>query len=285
MKEKDWFRTKKYPHIGLPLTLEDRSWVSNYLDDVDRVAAHHFYPFIHRDKTVRKYRREIAADGTRSTERHISSKHRELFYANHFDANVYSYYAKLLNEAYNNKLEEIGIESCVTSYRRIKINPDNPKSSHKSNSDFAADVFNFILQHENEHLIAITFDIKSFFDTLKHSKLKKAMCAVLEVPTLRQDYYNIFKNITKFSYINENTLFNEFADDILVRTKSGIVKRAKVKKRRYLRNQNAIAFCEIGDFKARILEKKLVVKNVYTDAVSKIPRTRVYRKARPLARC
>ncbi|HWZ21690.1 MAG TPA: reverse transcriptase domain-containing protein, partial [Cytophagaceae bacterium] len=273
MEEKDWFRIKKYPHIGRPLSMADKGWVTRYVTDEDKVAAHHFYPLIHRDKTVRKYRRKIASDGKRSKLRYASSKPRELYYANHFDANVYSYYAKLLSDAYNDKLERLGIESCVTSYRRIKINPNNSNSSHKSNSDFAADVFNFILQHEEEHLIAITFDIKSFFDTLKHTKLKKAMCQVLDVTTLRKDYYNVFKNITKFSYINENEIFNEFSDDILVRTKSGIIKKAKVKKRRYLRNQNAIAYCETADFKKKILGNKLVICNFFTEPKSKTPRT------------
>jgi len=189
----------------------------------------------------------------------------------------------LLNDAYNDKLEETGIESCVTSYRRIKINPDNPHSSHKSNSDFAADVFNFILQHEDEHLIAITFDVKSFFDTLKHDKLKKAICKVLDVTTLRRDYYNVFKNITKFSFVNENELFKEFADDILIKTNSGLIRKSKVSKRRYLRNQKAIAFCEIDDFKPRVLAKNLVVSNNFTNAISKVKRTQGIPQGSPIS--
>ncbi len=30
-EEKDWFKLKRYPHIGYPLNLSDRKWVTNYI--------------------------------------------------------------------------------------------------------------------------------------------------------------------------------------------------------------------------------------------------------------
>jgi len=76
MEEKPWFRTKRYPHIGLPLSQADKLWVTHYVENEEKVAAHHFYPFIHRDKIVRKFRRKIAPDGKRSHLRYASSKPR-----------------------------------------------------------------------------------------------------------------------------------------------------------------------------------------------------------------
>lgn len=272
MEDRDWFKIKRYPHIGRPISEKDRIWVKQYVENESKVAAHNFYPFIHRKKLVRKFRKTYK-NGIRSAFRSATNKPRELYYANHFDSNIYSYYAKLFNEAYNRKLEENGIDECITAYRRIKINKENPNSSNKSNSDFAADVFNFIINNETQHLIAVTFDVKSFFDTLNHGKLKKAMCQVLEVSTLRKDFFNIYKNITKFSFINENELFKEFSNDILVRNKGGLIRRTKVKKLKYLRSQNAIAFCETKDFKARILQKNLVIANRFIDKNDKNERT------------
>lgn len=49
MKEKDWFRLKKYPHIGLPLENKDRhKWVESYITNKDSIAKHRFLPFIHK---------------------------------------------------------------------------------------------------------------------------------------------------------------------------------------------------------------------------------------------
>lgn len=283
MEEKDWFRTKRYPHIGMPLLQKDKFWVTKYVQNKLKVATHNFYPFIHRRKMVRKYRRKISEDGTRSVLRFATSKPRDLYYANHLDANLYSYYSKLLNEVYNRKLKEYNLDSCVTSYRRIRINEQITNSGHKSNSDFAAEVFNFILKNENKNLVAITFDIKAFFDTLNHKRLKKSICNILEVSSLDDDYYNIFKNITNFSFINENQLFNEFSNEIIVKSNSGLIKKIKIKKRRYMKNQKATAFCNTGDFKKRILEKNLVINNNFVDSTKTSPRLRGIPQGSPIS--
>jgi hypothetical protein len=42
-------------------------------------------------------------------------------------------------------------------------------------------------------------DFTSFFDSLDHGYLKKMLCSLLNVNKLPDDYYAVFKNITKFS--------------------------------------------------------------------------------------
>lgn len=39
----DWFRLKKYPHIGLPLKLKHKAWVESYVCNPDSVKD---IPFI-----------------------------------------------------------------------------------------------------------------------------------------------------------------------------------------------------------------------------------------------
>ena len=230
-KEKDWFKLKKYPHIGVPLKATDRPWVQRYVTNTNAVKAHAFYPLIHRTSVVRKYRRNINKDtGKRSAERYAKSKPRELYYANHLDACIYGYYAKGLNEAYDAKLLNLGLHDTVTAYRRIKLNPADPDSVHKSSADFAAEVFNYIINHQEDQLVAISFDIQGFFDNLDHKLLKKAWYEILDKKTLPEAEYNIFNNITNFSFINENQIFNAFKDEIIVESKTGIRKRKQIKK-------------------------------------------------------
>ena len=57
-KEKDWFKLKRYPHIGLPLNPNDRyKWIEPYVTSELKVAKHSFLPFIHKTSRVRKFRK------------------------------------------------------------------------------------------------------------------------------------------------------------------------------------------------------------------------------------
>lgn len=260
-KEKDWFKLKKYPHIGYPLSANDRKWVKSYVTDDEKVKNHGFFPFIHRSSIKRKYRKEIdKATGLRSEFRHAVSKPRELYYANHLDSCIYSYYAQQISESYEQKLNEYDLQNVVTAYRRIRINPSDEQSNHKSSADFAAEVFSFILKSKQQNLAAITFDIKGFFDNLCHSRLKKSWYEILDSKTLPPPEYNIYKNITNFSFINEKQLFREFKDEIITESKTRIRINKKIKKIHYLRNQRAIAFCKLTDLD-RIKKKGLIISN------------------------
>ena len=260
-KEKDWFKLKRYPHIGQPLKQKDRTWVTNYVTDPKCVATHRFFPFIHRSTTTRKFRRVVdKRDGTRSRKRVASLKTRELYYANHLDSCVYGYYAQLLNTRYEVEVVRHALYEVVTAYRRIEVDPKGLNTSHKSNADFAADVFNFILNHQSEHLVAITLDIRGFFDNLDHKLLKKAWYSLNCKPTLSESEFKIFKSITSFSFVNEKQLFKEFKTEIITESKTGIQRKRSIKRIHHLRNQGAVAFCECKDIK-RIKSKGLLVAN------------------------
>lgn len=57
-KQKDWFKVKRYPHIGLPLKNNERhKWIEKYVTNPDKVAKHSFLPFIHKTSRVRKFRK------------------------------------------------------------------------------------------------------------------------------------------------------------------------------------------------------------------------------------
>lgn len=242
--QKDWFRLKRYPHFGLQLEPKDRVWIEPYLKDKSAISKHAFFPFIHRKLKVRKFRKEICHDGTRSKFRKPTTKEREIYFSNHLDSNVFSYYSEILSSAYEREIIDLGIDNCITAYRKIKLNPEIEKSRNKCNIDFAHDVFMFIKENKGIDLVAITFDIKSFFDNLDHKLLKKYWRRVIKSgQDLPEDHYNVFRNITKFSYIEEDELFDKFKDEIIVERKPKSFKKIKVVKKTYLRNKGAVAFC------------------------------------------
>lgn len=258
----------------MPITPIDRKWVDQFVKNPKAIAVHGFYPFIHKKLSVRKFRKEILNDGSRSKLRNSSNKTREIYFANHLDSNIYSYYSELLNKHYESKLLLNGLQDCVIAYRRIPLNSNR----NKCNIDFADEVFQFIKNSSEEEIVALTFDIKSFFDNLDHKLLKKAWCNILSLKTLEKDHYNIFKNITKFSYIEEKRLFQEFKDSIIVETKSGIIKNRKIVKSIYLRNKRAIAYCDFKDFDKRIRKNKLIVKNKYNYVESVVKAKKMFSK-------
>jgi hypothetical protein len=211
-KVKDWFKLKRYPHIGLPLKNSDRlKWIEGYVTNPQVISKHSFLPFIHRTSRVRKFRKKYSpidgelidtnVDG-KKTNRHYSDKKREIYYASHLDSLIYGYYADLLSQKYEVKLLKYHLDEVVNAYRTIPINRDNPESSNKCNIDFANDIFKYILSYEYEEFVVIAFDIKSFFDNLDHKLLREAWMDVLDVEQLSPDHFNVFKNITRFSYVD-----------------------------------------------------------------------------------
>jgi len=264
-KQRDWFKIKKYPHIGLPLNPGDRyKWIEKYVTNPDIVSKHSFLPFIHKTSQVRKFRK-VYSDKNGRIDVHYkvgnkplrkdSQKRRELFYASHLDSLIFSYYAKLLSDSYEGKIKDshFGLDQVVNAYRSIPVNPKKVCSSNKCNIDFANDVFEYIANYKEDNFAVIAFDISSFFDNLNHQKLRKIWAEVINEDRLPPDHFNVYKNITRFSHVDIVDLFEEFKDRIYIRkpSKSGQpseIMQKKVDRIRYLRNQNAIAFCTKEDF-------------------------------------
>jgi hypothetical protein len=124
------------------------------------------------------------------------------------------------------------------------------------------EVFDFIKEKQIDNtVVAITFDIKSFFDSLSHIKLKEAWKEVMSFEKLPGDHYNVFRNITKFSYVEEDDLFNALKDRILVERNDEIIEK-EVKKIKYLRKQRAVSYCE-KDLIHMLREKNLIKANKY----------------------
>lgn len=262
-KKTDWYKIKRYPHIGLPLDSSDRfSWIEDYVTNPVKIAKHSFLPFIHKTAKVKKFRKVYSTLDGKIDEKYIrdkkvlrqeSQKKRELFYASHLDSLIFSYYAMLLSNAYENKIKANNLDDVVNAYRSVPINPSKIDGANKCNIDFANDVFKYILDYKENEFAVIAFDISSFFDNLNHKLLREVWAEVMGVEKLPNDHFNVFKNITRFSHVDMVDIFEEFKDKIYTRkiNKFGVpleIKQKKVDKIKYLRNQDAIAFCKEKEF-------------------------------------
>ena len=103
----------------------------------------------------------------------IIPKSRDIRYSSHIDRYIYEYYNDILSKKYNKYAKQLGINQAVIAYRT---------NLNKNNIHFSRDVFKF---------------------------LKDRLKEILKVDTLPNDYYKIFKSITKYSYIEYNDILNE----------------------------------------------------------------------------
>lgn len=264
-KKKDWFKIKRYPHIGLPLDNRDRfKWIEKYVTNPEMVSKHSFLPFIHKTTKVKKFRKVYSIEHGDVNKKYkigdkvlrkVAEKKRELFYASHLDSLIFSYYAKLLSDCYEAKFKdkEFNLNEVVNAYRSVPVYPEKETSSNKCNIDFANDVFKYVLDYKEKYFTVFAFDISSFFDNLNHKLLREVWANVIGLDKLPDDHFNVFKNITRFSHVDIVDIFEEFKNKIYTRkiNKFGVpleIKQKKVDCIRYLRNQDAIAFCSKEEF-------------------------------------
>lgn len=167
----------QYTHFDRRVSLDK---CFRYITSPHKVAHHGFYPFIHYTIKSRKIK-----DGKKEL-----PKERQIYYSAHIDGWIYRYYAYLINEAYNQRVQKDGINSVAVAYRT---------NLRKSNIDFAKKAFQYI--RDTSSCYVMIGDFTDFFDNLDHIYLKKQLCDLLLVKKLPDDFYAVYKNITRFSYV------------------------------------------------------------------------------------
>ena len=232
---------------------ELKKWIRGYVTDPSKISKHSFLPFIHKTKTERRFRKEYCKRTgelkfiTIKGKKHVrkkKSKPRELYYASHIDSIIYSYYAELLQEKYEDLLEDKKLCAYVTAYRSIPVNQEVTDGPNKCNIHFAKEVFDRIKDSSKEEFIVLAVDIRGFFDNLNHKILREKLSLLISdssTSKLPDDYFNLFKSLTRFTYVDLIDLFESFKDKIIVKpAKSSEEKfdRIPVKKIKYLKEIN-----------------------------------------------
>jgi len=220
MKTPKWYKTRKYKHFDRPVT---SAKASSIVTNSQKVSQHAFFPFIKSEIKVPRYKKE---------KNEVEIKSRPIAYASHLDSHIFAYYSYIINLKYEAVLKKEDIGNCITAYRRFP--------ERKCNIDFAHEAFRFIT--DNKNCIAITMDVKGFFDHLDHILLKQKWCALLNKKLLPDDHYAVYKAITRWSCVKRDILTNMFSNAFIKPNIDRICTakefREKIRKNKYIEKNN-----------------------------------------------
>lgn len=182
---------KHYPHFDAPISLKE---IERLVTDKKRVAANRFYPFFLYHEEWQPYRSANVAKPAK--------KSRPIRYGARRDAYIFAHYRRKLSALYEKRLADMGISNCPIAYRQI---PKPNTNGGKCNIDFAKDAFDEVDRLGN--CVAVALDIKGYFENLSHSRIKAIWCDLLGVDELPPDHYAVFKNITKYRFVDQRSVY------------------------------------------------------------------------------
>ena len=182
---------KYYPHFDAPISVRAALFL---VTDPEAVARNPFFPLLRYEQRWQPFR--SASCGR------PPPKIRPISFASRRDAYIYWYYRRLLAEEFEKKLVDRGLESSVIAYRSV-VDPDTGKGL--TNIQFAANAFRFI--RTTGSCTAIALDIKSYFDTLDHARVRETWCRLLGRESLPSDHYAVFKQLTSYRIIQIQKIY------------------------------------------------------------------------------
>jgi Reverse transcriptase (RNA-dependent DNA polymerase) len=185
-------KIRSYPHFDGALTEQEGFAL---VHDPKAVTEHPFFPFIQYTERWTKF----AVRGAKGVE-----KSRPIMYAARRDSAIYSQYREILSFAYEQVLLQRGISENVLAYRRIS---KGTSLGNKCNIHFANDVFSKI--SELGSCQVYTLDIRKFFETIDHAKLKDVWIKLLGCKKLPSDHFKVFQNITRYASVDRDQLYRK----------------------------------------------------------------------------
>jgi hypothetical protein len=202
---KKHFKKRKYLHFDKSINFKT---VYGYVTNQDKIALHGFLPLLYYVDKTEKF---IGQPNPKKDGRPIKEKTRDIMYAGHLDNYIYKYYSLVLNLRYNQWVDDHEIDVCSIAYRDNKPN--------QSNINFAAEVINEIVNYKEAFIFV--GDFTRFFDKIDHRILKKNLIRVLDKtqPQLPNDWYNIYRSITKHGYYVKEELNEILGSDRSFKTK------------------------------------------------------------------
>lgn len=178
---KEWFAPRSYRHLDRPVT-------PAFTDNVPNpafVVAHAFAPLLRFEKFSKRYK---------PTKHKTVPKARPIMFASHKDAAIYGYYAKAITDLLEKQYAANGIAANVLAYRKLG----------RGNAAFAAEVYEHACKLAPCTILA--FDVEDFFGSLNHGRLKTRLKHLLAAGEIPADWYQVFKSVTKYHFIERNDL-------------------------------------------------------------------------------
>lgn len=163
--------------------------------DSQAVVSHSFLPLVKMILKTPRYRYN-----EKKGKFSLGVKARPISFASHVDTYIYGFYAYALNQRYQEFIKNKGFQDTVLAYRT--------DLDGLCNVQFAVDAFDHI--RDRNECIAITLDIKGYFDSIDHQLLKEKWAKVLGEEQLPDDQYALFRSLSKYAYVNKSSLFKHF---------------------------------------------------------------------------
>jgi hypothetical protein len=178
---------KRYIHFDRDLSKEAIKAIAN---NPDAVASHAFFPLLRFYEEWTKFRKQNRR----------KKKVRPLRYAARKDAAIYARYRAVLAQCYEQELLKRNLADVPVAYRRL------PKEGggNKCNIEIARDVFSQI--RNTGDCIVTVVDIKSYFESLDHERIK-SVWELLIGKALPRDHMAVFRSLTKYSIVDLDKLF------------------------------------------------------------------------------
>lgn len=193
------FHKKSYLHfdskIYFPKELER---IKKIVSDPQRVKSTKFDPFLKINTKTPRYRYEEEINDYA-----LSTKIRPICFASHRDALIYGFYSFALGKKYEEYIKDKEHRDSILAYRAI---------NGKCNIQFAGEAFDEIRNKQN--CVVLALDVSGFFDNIDHQVLKEKWCKVIGKKELPIDQYKIYRSVTKFSYVYQNSLLKNIGVDI-----------------------------------------------------------------------
>ncbi len=181
-----WGKSRGYIHFDSPMTSDEAEAL---VTDPIVIARRSFWPLISFRLKERRWKKK---------EQSWKIKSRPIAYASHADAHIFAYYAWKLRAPYELLLRENDLSDVVLAYRRhLRSGCCNERG--KASFHFAAEAFASIAALGDADVVAM--DIKAFFDSLPHDRLKENWEQLLGKSELPPDHRAVFRAVTQFACV------------------------------------------------------------------------------------
>lgn len=230
--------------------------IFEYVLNEEEISKHSFFPTISyslkEEKISKKDKKiiRIYVNNKQSKDKFVidrdsyKKKLRSINFPSHIDGNIYAYYSKILEAHYSIFLENNQLESNIIAFRKITKKENSGKEISLCNIHFAKNVFDFICEKQNCFVLCL--DISGFFDNLDHEILKKNWSKLLQQTKLPKDHYQVYKSLTKYSYVDKKDLYKTLGLSLNSRTLHRRIDR----------------LCDIQTFRETIRKGNLIKKNL-----------------------